>query len=201
MNRPIQFFRDYFGADIRIHHSSKEVVLSRRPPVAAGFGHQLLFPLRLQLSLRRPQILALQTYLSAHEISRSPAAPCRGPALVEARERSLIPLRHLPGGLRRTGQDDAQVFSALADTGCAALQSHSNRGGGLSGCSKNPQLIIILDGPWALADHVPVAGLEIIQSIGIGRIVDAGGVGHERVFLRPKILVDPDYGANRQQGP
>jgi hypothetical protein len=62
VNRPIQFFRDYFGADIRIHHSSKEVVLSWRPPVAAGFGHQLLFPLRLQLSLRRPQILALQTY-------------------------------------------------------------------------------------------------------------------------------------------
>jgi hypothetical protein len=62
VNRPIQFFRDYFGADIRIHHSSKEVVLSRRPPVAVGFDHQLLFPLRLQLSLRRPQILALQTY-------------------------------------------------------------------------------------------------------------------------------------------
>jgi hypothetical protein len=62
VNRRIQSFRDYFGADIRVHHSSKEVVLSRRPPVAAGFGDQLLFSLRLQLSLRRPQILALQTY-------------------------------------------------------------------------------------------------------------------------------------------
>jgi hypothetical protein len=62
VNRAIQFFRDYFGMDIRIRHSSKEGVLSRHPPVAAGLGHQLLFPLRLQLSLRRPQILALQAY-------------------------------------------------------------------------------------------------------------------------------------------
>jgi len=62
VNRSIQFFRDYFGADIRIYHSSKEVILSWRPPVAAGFGHQLLFPLRLQLSLGRSEILALQTY-------------------------------------------------------------------------------------------------------------------------------------------
>jgi hypothetical protein len=34
---------------IRIHHSSKEVVLSRRPSVAAGFDHLILFPLRLRL--------------------------------------------------------------------------------------------------------------------------------------------------------
>jgi hypothetical protein len=61
-NRSIQFFRDQFWQGVRIHHSSKEVILSWRPPVGAGFGHQLLFPLRLQLSLRRPQILALQTY-------------------------------------------------------------------------------------------------------------------------------------------
>ena len=61
-NRSIQFFRDQFWRGVRIHHSSKEVILSWRPPVGAGFGHQLLFPLRLQLSLRRPQIMALQTH-------------------------------------------------------------------------------------------------------------------------------------------
>jgi len=62
-------------------------------------------------------------------------------------------LRLQPQRLRRTGQHDTQAYSALADSSCAALQSHSNRAGGLSGCSKNPQLIIILDGPWASPHH------------------------------------------------
>src|SRR5882724_7221877 len=38
-NRSIQFCRDHFGAGVRFRHSSKEVILLWRPPVAAEFNH------------------------------------------------------------------------------------------------------------------------------------------------------------------
>jgi hypothetical protein len=50
-NRSIQFCRDHFGAGVRFRHSSKEVLLLWRPPVAAEFNHVTLFPLRLQPEL------------------------------------------------------------------------------------------------------------------------------------------------------
>jgi hypothetical protein len=38
-NRSIQFCRDHFGAGVCFRHSSKEVILLWRPPVAAEFNH------------------------------------------------------------------------------------------------------------------------------------------------------------------
>src|SRR6267154_605167 len=44
-NRSIQFCRDHFGAGVRFRHSSKEVILLWRPPVAAEFNHvTTIFP-------------------------------------------------------------------------------------------------------------------------------------------------------------
>jgi hypothetical protein len=45
VNRSIQFWRDQFRSGVRLRHSSKEVILSWCPPVAAGFDHVALhFP-------------------------------------------------------------------------------------------------------------------------------------------------------------
>jgi hypothetical protein len=101
------FRRSVFACHRNIFLCSKAVFISPSPSAFAG-------PIAN---------LGVADLLSAHEISRSPEARCRGPALVEARERSLIasplflsvrsvsPLsfhfRLQPRRLRRTGQHDA----------------------------------------------------------------------------------------------